>query len=252
MGRKILLFFWFLLISNFTIAQGLFEERPSFEDEFSGKVINEDKWLVEVKDEKVVNLYYKRENQRIKNGKLVFTFKKEDYKGRNYTSGSIITKKKFGYGKWEIRAKTSAAKELWPAMWLRASDGKMKLKGEFDILEHWPSQSSKEYQANYHIWGTIKGRKETHLQYPKNVKGFDITKWHTYTVLNTPECLIMEVDGIKVAEWTPKDVADWAQAQPYDLVISLACSNWAANNTDQSSSKHQKMYIDWVRFYKMK
>lgn len=41
MGRKILLFFWFLLISNFTIAQGLFEERPSFEDEFSGKVINE-------------------------------------------------------------------------------------------------------------------------------------------------------------------------------------------------------------------
>lgn len=252
MGRKILLFFWFLLISNFTIAQGLFEERPSLEDEFSGKVINEDKWFVEVKDEKVVNLYYKRENQRIKNGKLVFTFKKEDYKGRNYTSGSIISKKKFGYGKWEIRAKTSAAKELWPAMWLRASDGKMKLKGEFDILEHWPSQSSKEYQANYHIWGTIKGRKETHLQYPKNVKGFDITKWHTYTVLNTPECLIMEVDGIKVAEWTPKDVADWAQAQPYDLVISLACSNRAANNTDQSSSKHQKMYIDWVRFYKMK
>ncbi len=49
--------------------------------------------------------YYTDFNTNVSNGNLVITSRKENYQGKNYTSGRIHSKQTFTYGVFEMRAK---------------------------------------------------------------------------------------------------------------------------------------------------
>ena len=233
-------------------AQNLYEEKPTFVDDFDGNKLNKNIWIVEERQYKNRNVYFVDKRQEVRRGKLILTLVKEHCKNCDFTGGSVYTKTQFGYGKLEVRAKVPANDELWPAMWLKATNWKLPLNGEIDILEHWRKTGKNQYQANFHLWGKIRNSGETHVQYPKVVHADNISKWHIYTMINTPDSIVMEIDHKKVAKWTPNDVVDWPINIPYDFRLSLNCSTWAMENVNKAKALPQKMLIDWVRFYKMK
>jgi beta-glucanase (GH16 family) len=79
--------------------------------------------------------YYKSDNILYKNGTLVITADKENYKDYTYTSGLITTQGKFEflYGKIIFKAKPAPGKGLLSAVWLLPKDG--SLYPEIDIIE---------------------------------------------------------------------------------------------------------------------
>jgi beta-glucanase (GH16 family) len=81
------------------------------------------------------------ENVKIDNGELVITQKKENYKGKQYTSAKLTTEGKFSikYGRIEACIKSpKAQKGSWPAFWMMPQDNKYggwPKSGEIDIME---------------------------------------------------------------------------------------------------------------------
>lgn len=259
MKRAVVILLCVFLISIDVFAQHIYEERPSFEENFTNNKLDKRFWGVDVAEFKGHNIFYTEENYRIKNGVLNIKLKKKEYKGCNFTSSSIWTNPKtirFGYGKLMIRAKIPATKECRPAMWLKGLNKRNTLGGEIDILEHWHNYDSKTYQANFHLWGNFKKPNDPkiykHEQYPIVVKDFDISQWHVYMLEWNENGIIMSVDNKEVARWNAEDIPAWPGDIGYQLYLSLACSTWATKNVKQSRNLPQTMKIDWVRYYKLK
>lgn len=235
-------------------AQEQFATTPSFEENFNSKKLSSDRWGIDVAEFKGHNVCFTNKNHSIRKGILTFNLKKKNYKGCAFTSSSIWTNPKnytFGYGKLQIRARIPATDDCRPAMWLCAVNKTNGLNFEIDLLEHWPGQGPTKYQANVHLWGTIKGRENDHKQYPLIIDKFDITKWHIYTVEYTSTYIRMLVDDQEIALWKKGQLADWTTDIRYKLYLSLACSTTATAHPDKARTLPQMMNVDWIKYYKM-
>ncbi len=121
-----------------------------WQDNFDAPVLNKDHWLIETDGKGNGNdemQYYREENISI--GKepvsgescLIITARKEDFSGKKFTSGRIITLGKVAvkYGKVEARIKIPpTANGLWPAFWMMGTDYHetgWPGCGEIDIME---------------------------------------------------------------------------------------------------------------------
>ena len=84
--------------------------------------------------------YYRKENARVSNGKLLIKAVAEDYNGYSYTSARMRTKGKvdFKYGKIEAMIRMANTKGLWHAFWLLPSNPSQNwpMSGEIDIMEY--------------------------------------------------------------------------------------------------------------------
>ena len=57
-------------------------------------------------------------NMRVENHQLIVTALKEDFKDKHYTSGRMISKQGWQYGRFEFRAKLPIGEGTWPAIWM--------------------------------------------------------------------------------------------------------------------------------------
>lgn len=122
-----------------------------WQDLFDGTELNAARWQCEVNGNGGGNnelQYYtdRPENVRVAddgqgNGCLILTARRESYKGKNFTSGRVISKNKvaFKYGKVEASIRfPKTANGLWPAFWMMGNDitelGWPRC-GETDIME---------------------------------------------------------------------------------------------------------------------
>ncbi|HWY12907.1 MAG TPA: glycoside hydrolase family 16 protein [Bacteroidia bacterium] len=142
-------------------------------DEFSANELSKDKWgswygwARSIYSNKEQQYYSDYKNDKIKNGNLYITTKKEDFEARfvdwmgdndsiksgkgvfqglnkrkwEYASGLIHSKKSFLKGYFEIKFKAPADKGLWPAFWLYGGSPNeeidiMELKGEREDQIH--------------------------------------------------------------------------------------------------------------------
>ena len=68
-------------------------------------------------------------------------------------------------------------------MRLKALSSDKGISGEIDLLEHWPTQNTTTYLANFHLWGNLTNVDlGKHQQYPKVIKKYDVNQWHVYAV----------------------------------------------------------------------
>jgi beta-glucanase (GH16 family) len=141
------------------------QTRPGWDlvwaDEFNGPNIDNTKWSITNGPSNVNQEleYYSNSSKNvfIQNGCLVLRAIKEDFGGRNYTSGKMTSAGKgdWLYGRFEVRAKLNSGQGMWPAIWMMPTDGAYggwPASGEMDIMELLGNQPNRVYGTIH--WAT--------------------------------------------------------------------------------------------------
>lgn len=210
-------------------------------DEFSRHTNFDSAWLSENKAPSHILSSRWRENVNIKRGKLELLIKKEQKKGKDWTSGSITCKQKFKYGYYECRMKIAAAAATNNSFWLYQWNKTNELPAfEIDVVEgHYPN----DMNSNIHNRGVIGSKKietvSNHCYLAKNLW----KKYHTYGLWWTEDWLVFYLDGRAI--WQTKNDCCFQEA---NLVIGNAVITWAGEITD--SINGTAMSVDYVRVWK--
>ncbi|TPG16534.1 glycoside hydrolase family 16 protein [Sphingomonas koreensis] len=167
-----------------------------------------------------------REPPRIRNSAL---------KNVGYSSGLISSRASFAqqYGYFEMRARWSAGKGLWPAFWLLPADGGWP--PEIDIVEAHGDKPRTAFQSVHSSQAPSVTRKVP-------IAGTG-QEFHTYGALWTPQAIDYFIDGTKTATIpTPPDMN-----RPMYIVANLAVGGHWPGNPDAGTSFPASIEIDYIR-----
>lgn len=238
-------------------------------DEFDGTSLNTDNWTIEVNGNGGGNnelQYYtdRSENIRVADGMLTIEARKEEYLGKQYTSGRIVTKNKkdFAYGKVEARIKVPSGRGTWPALWMLGY-GSWPAAGEIDFMEHVGYEpdiihcalhtankngmNGKNFKASQTLSGPVADEFRTlTMEWVENeFMGFD--RIHIY------------VDGVKTTTFGEttqlQESGDWPFNDDFFFIINLAIGGgWGGvQGVDDSMFDVPVLYqVDYVRVYQLK
>jgi len=114
-----------LLTATFAQAGGA--EPPSnlyglvWNDDFSGTAIDVTKWTFRTDSKKLSTQL--PANVEVRDNRLSLMMKKEAANGKAYTGGGVITRRLFGYGYYEVTARTTSNVGWHNSFWMMAGDG---------------------------------------------------------------------------------------------------------------------------------
>ncbi|MFF2480161.1 carbohydrate binding domain-containing protein [Paenibacillus sp. NPDC058071] len=209
--------------------------------------------------------YYRPENIKVEDGKLVITAKTDGYGGKPYTSGRLYTEPTFTktYGKFEAKMSLPKGNGLWPAFWMMPASseyGVWASSGEIDIMEA-RGRLPQEVGGAIHYGRSWPGNKSTSESYHFD-NDTDITEEHVYGVEWEPGELRWYVDGQlfqKINNWdsTGADkAAKYAYPAPFDkpfyMILNLAVGGVFDNVQVDQSKLPAQMTVDYVRVYEPK
>ncbi|BDU25811.1 Ig-like domain-containing protein [Flavobacterium sp. GSB-24] len=196
--------------------------------------------------------YYTNSLNNVKqnNGNLEITVIKEDFGGKQYTSGSVISLNKFSvtYGKIEGRFKMPNGKGLWACFWTLGSNfpqiGWPKC-GEIDIFEHLNSETM--------VHGTTHwaGANEIHVQ-DGSTYNVDVTQWHVYSITWDANYIKWYVDDILYKQFRVADGYNFTGEfhKPHYILINLPIGGTWPGPPDATTVLPATMYCDYVKVYK--
>ncbi len=237
-------------------------------DEFDGTSLDTANWNIEVNGNGGGNneeQYYtaRSENIRVADGYLCIEALKEDYEGKEYTSGRITTKNKqdFTYGKVEARLKVPKGTGTWPAFWMLGYGG-WPNAGEIDIMEH-VGYDPKTFHCALHTDnynGTIGNNQSGSESYADDVANdfHVITMEWVENELQGYDRIHISIDGeeIKVFGETAQlqESGDWPFNNDFYIILNLAIGgNWGGvQGVDDTMFNDAVLYqIDYVRVYQL-
>ncbi len=223
--------------------------------------------------------YYtdRAENAFVKDGLLHIKAIKEDYRGSNYTSARLKTRKQdktalFSklYGKFEFKAKSSTGRGIWPAIWmmpLADRFGTWPASGEIDILEargheprtiigtlhygsSWPAVASSGHDYNLPNKGTIADFHIYALEWePGEIRLLVDEK--LYQTRNFWWSSSKQADGKGQMPASEKDLNAWPAPinQPFYIIMNLAVGGNFVGNPNEKTEFPAEMLVDYVRVY---
>ncbi len=155
----------------------------------------------------------------------------------SYSSGLISSRGRFAqrHGFFEIRARWSGGKGLWPAFWLLPAHGGWP--PEFDIMEAHGDKPEVIFQSRH---SEIEDSVTKRVPVPGGTGD-----WHRYGLMWTPDTLRFYVDGYETTRLTPPPDADG----PMYLLANLAVGGKWPGDPDGSTRFPATMEIDWIRAY---
>ena len=229
-----------------------------WQDEFEGEAVDPEKWDVVDDDwgggNQELQYYSDRDtNVHVEDGWLIIRALKENYLGKQYTSGKLTTKglADWRYGRIEARIKLPEGQGIWPAYWMMPVEnvyGTWPNSGEIDIMEmvgHEPAT----------VYGTL------HYGPPHNQTGGGYT---------LPEGKFSDSAFVFAIEWD-EDRIDWyvndnlfssktpaslvnaelwkVFRERFYLIMNLAVGGIWPGNPDGTTVFPQTMEVDYVRAY---
>ena len=233
----------------------------AWEDDFSKDTkLDTTKWNIEVKGDGGGNgelQYYtdSPKNISIQKGELVITAIKENYKGKQYTSGKLNTKGKgdFLYGRIEACIKPpKSQKGDWPAFWMMPTDSKFggwPKSGEIDIME----MVNKEDK----LYGTLHFGKPGHAQAGVQTpsKDGDFSKdYHVFAVERDASEMRFYLDAkyygtVPSSKWIGIGPGTAPFDQKFYCILNYAVGGQWPQSPDASSTFPQEMHVKYVRVY---
>ncbi len=243
-----------LIASHVGFAQET-KRKLVWEENFSGKALNEKNWNFELGDGcpncgwgNNERQLYTKENHQLTDGKLVITAKKD---GEKYSSTRITTqgKKEFQYGRIEARAKVPVGKGIWPAFWMLGSNIKSvgwPKCGEIDILEYIGREPDMVY--------TTLHTQDTHGEHASSQKTkIDTVEegFHVYATEWDAEKITFYVDDKLVYTYQPenKTEGNWPFNQPFYIIINCAIGGNFGGPAVDDSIFPQEFIIDYVKVF---
>jgi beta-glucanase (GH16 family) len=227
-------------------------------DEFDGAKLDHSRWVEETGGNGYGNneleFYTARpENVRVAGGNLVIEARKEEWKGRHYTSARIKTAglQERTYGRYEARIRIPRGQGIWPAFWMLGADcastGWPRC-GEIDIMEN----IGKEPGI---VHGTLHGpgySGEHGFGAPSSLEsGAYADGFHLYAVEWEPGEIRWYRDGILYHTARPDLVKGaWVFEHPLFVILNLAVGGYWPGNPDASTVFPQQMLVDYVRVYR--
>jgi beta-glucanase (GH16 family) len=235
-------------------------------DEFNGKGLpNPKNWDYELGYVRNHELqYYTKELKNVcqKNGNLEITVIKEpiavkgheygESKSFNYTSGSVISLGKFDfkYGKIVGRFKIPQGQGLWACFWTLGANFPQigwPLCGEIDIFEHINSEPI--------IHGTAHWANDStkHVAKGASFNNVDVSQWHNYSIVWTPQSIKWFVDDIQFHEIPIANKVNSTEEyhRPQYILINLPIGGGWPGSPDSTTVLPATMYCDYIRVYKM-
>lgn len=260
--------------------------RLVWEDLFDDGSLDESKWRIEVNGDGGGNAelqYYRSGNVSVgtdplkKNGCLILTAVKEDFGGKNFTSGRVNTSGKFEFthGKVEARIRLPrTANGLWPAFWMLGADYSevgWPRCGEIDILEMGNASgigagSQDRYFNGACHWGYyINGGYPNYAKASTWSYSLQDDEYHLYTCVWDESAVKMYVDMDKYPDVQPyyemgltEMDGDWAVGKYFHhdffIVLNLAVGGYFtgilnAGGITALNNGSASMYVDFVKVY---
>jgi beta-glucanase (GH16 family) len=219
-------------------------------DEFEGSSLDTTKWVFNIGAEpnwgnNELQYYTNRqENIYLADGILHIRARHESFEGSKYTSARITTRKKFDfkYGFIEARIALPRGMGIWPAFWMLAANDKAD---EIDIIEAVNTENIVYSTCHWYPNGEY-----THES--GATRTFDITQFHTYTVLWNENVLQFAVDGNEHFTLNIKDSARQTNSfhgNFYFLLNVAVGGNWPGFDIDDNQFPTE-MQVDYIRVYK--
>lgn len=241
---------------------------PAFADEFDGTKVDMRKWRFDThrnaqgwhNNELQYYSANRRENARIENGVLVIEARREkmsktrfaDWGGQAYSSAKLVTRRAYGYGFYEVRAKLPCGRGIWPAIWMLPSGGQWPNAGEIDIMEMvgWDANTihgTVHSGAFNHIKGTQRGAQ---MKLPAAC-----TEFHRYQLDWRADHITVGIDGrgyFQVKNDQAGGLAAWPFVKPYELILNVAVGgDWGGQKGVDDAAFPQRMEVDYVRYWNM-
>lgn len=214
-----------------------------WQDEFESNCLDSSKWNIEdwAAEKNNELQYYSPNNVKVEDGVLKLISKKEQFKGKDYTSGAVHTQGKFNflYGKAEMRAKVPAGQGMFPAFWMM-TDKENTWLPEIDILEMLGHQPDQVWMVSHWLGedGKLKSVSDT-------FKGPDFSKdFHTFGIEWTPASITWFIDGMErftISRNIPSE-------EMYLYLNTAVGGNWPGA-PDQTTVFPVSFEIDYVRVY---
>lgn len=111
---------------------------------------------------------------------------KKNLREYDYTCSILFTKRKFFYGKFEIRCRMPAGNGFWPAFWLYGGER----GNEIDVFDNYGGSTKIITSIGHDFDGN---RKASGCNDTK--RGYDLTQWHTFTCVFEYDQIVFLIDG---------------------------------------------------------
>mmetsp|Transcript_28156 Transcript_28156/g.73670 ORF Transcript_28156/g.73670 Transcript_28156/m.73670 type:complete len:470 (-) Transcript_28156:81-1490(-) len=228
-----------------------YKARVVWSDEFEGDTLDADKW--DAREDGIVyndelQMYKKQGNTHLSDGVLRMSAKCEKYRGYNFTSAKMHSKRLFRAGhRVEARLKMSKGRGAWPAFWLMGNGTDVWPRiGEIDILEY--TNCAGEVMGNLHYQNRNgEGALNTY-----KMPGDDVQKWHQYRIDWTSDGISFFVDDEFVGHAVAHDTyAAWPyNTNEYFIILNLAIGGSLGGFCLKDGAEpecNQTLDVDWVR-----
>lgn len=240
-------------------------------DEFEEQQLNNDTWNPwEGTAYNNEDQYYTpwEDNIYQEDGFLHLVGLRENYGGKQWTSGRINTQNNFEFqhGKVEIRAKLPAGKGLWPAFWMLGSNIDdsgigWPYSGEIDIMEyrgHLTSQTT----GTIHFSAVEPGFPRTPNSDRRSIgheydlpEGSFADDFHLFQFQWSDSLMIWSIDDVEFFRLTRDEIEERTSYYPFDqpfyLILNLAIGGDFLGNQqpDENTPDRNEVIVDYVRVY---
>ncbi len=203
--------------------------------------------------------YYREENARVEDGRLIIEARRESYGGMQYTSARLWTKPTFQqtYGRFEASIKLPVGAGLWPAYWMMPQDdvyGGWAASGEIDIMEA-KGRSPHQSIGALHFGGSCPNNTHTHAVY-HFPSGQSIADFNLYAIEWEAGEIRWYVNDVLIKTSTTWHTEGHAFPAPFDqdfyLLLNLAIGGTFDGGVlppDALFNDPVLMEIEYVRVY---
>jgi len=187
-------------------------------------------------------------------GHLAIIARKENYRGRQYTSGRINTRDLFEhtYGRFEARIRLPIGKGIWPAFWLLGANFDevgWPDCGEIDIMEY-RGQEPNIVLGSLHGPG-YSGGNALGDRFRLSQGTFN-DDFHVFAIEWNPSSITWYVDGVAYQTLETRDLPDgarWVFDHPFFIILNVAVGGHFVGPPDSTTAFPQTMLVDWIRVY---